>query len=136
MKTMLVDLIQNFINTLLGKIRCFGVWFSFAPVKQFFFYFFGWFVGIEQVIDPIKKTIHPDAPIEAPAHKKDKKKTSEATSKMCDVPASVAYRNKRQIDDKINNSKHPKRNTTIEHWKNAISRRQHSCRHYNRHNTR
>src|SRR4030095_1807075 len=132
---MLVDLIKNFINALLRKIRGSCVRFPFAFIKQFFFYFFGWLVRVKKIIDPIKKTIHANAPIKTLPHKKDKKKTSETAGKMCNMPTGVAYRNKCEVDDKINRSTHPKRNAAIKHWKNAITRRQHSCCHYNCHNT-
>src|SRR4030095_13877691 len=113
METVLIDLIKNFIDALLRKIGCFCVRLSFAFIKQFFFYFFGWFVWIKRIIDPIKKTIHSAAPIETLPHKKDKKKTCEAAGKMCNMPSSVTYRNKCQVDDKINNSEHPKRDAAI-----------------------
>src|SRR6478736_6629484 len=106
---MLVDLIKNFIDALLRKVRSFCVRFSFAFIKQFFFCFFLRLIGVEKIIDPIEKTIDTNTPIEALPHEKDKKKTCEAAGKMCNMSACIAYRNKRQVYDKINCSEYPKR---------------------------
>src|SRR4029078_8176075 len=118
MKSMLVDLIKNFIDSLLGKVRSFCVWLSFSFIKQFFFCFVLWLIRIEKIIDPIEKTIDTNTPVEALAHEKDKKKTCEAAGKMCNMSSCIAYRNKRQVYDKINSSAYPKRKPAIEHWEN------------------
>src|SRR6187401_2530455 len=130
MKSVLIDLIKNFINALLREVGSFCVRFSFVFIKQLFFCFFLWLIGIKKIINPIEKIIDTNAPIKTLSHEKDKKKTSEATCKMRNMSTRVAYRNKCQVYNKINSSKHPKRNTTIEHWKDAITRCQHSCGHY------
>src|SRR5436190_7362309 len=135
MKSVLVDFIKNFIDALLRKVGSFCVRFSFTFIKQFFFCFFLWLIRIEKIIDPIKKTIDTYTPIETPPHRKDKKKTSEATGKMRNMSTCIAYRNKRQVYDKINSSEYPQGNAAIEHWKDAITRCQHSCGHYDSHNT-
>src|SRR6186997_1060757 len=102
MKSMLVDLIKNFIDALLRKIRSFCVRLSFSFIKQFFFCLFLWLIRIEKIIDPIEKTIDTNTPIKAFAHGKNKKKTCEAAGKMRNMSACIAYRNKCQVYDKIN----------------------------------
>src|SRR4051812_41194024 len=84
MKALLVDLIQYFINTLLGYVRGFLIRLSsFRFIKYFFLngYCVGFFIRIKQVHKQAIQVVHPQATIFTLSKKTQKKQPCEPPPK-------------------------------------------------------
>jgi hypothetical protein len=91
--TLLVDLVQDLVDALLGNIRYLFeglctrdlvIEFVFGGTTLFYT------VGIEEIVTPIEKMIHPERPVISAAKQENEKISQTGAGKICNIGAVIA----------------------------------------------
>ncbi len=120
---MLVDLIEDLVDALLGYIRDFLVRLGARYlVIEIVFGGMSFFlsVGIEKVVTPVKKTIDPAAAVISSAKAIDKEPSRACAGQVGDIGAAVSAGEAGKVDQQKDKGQDPERDPPVDHREDAI----------------
>src|SRR6185437_1286289 len=120
---LLIDLVEDLVDPLLCHIGDLFIWLSAGDfIVEFIFRRARPFLSIriEKIVYPVEELVHPDATVVTAPHPEDKKEAGCSSGQVGDIMPRIGGGKCGEIDDQIEHSEDPKRNTPIDHGKDAV----------------